>query len=120
MRLHWVVIGWMLGVLCALTAEAIADGSPVVEFKTPREREYWGWLQECRIQLDETKRELDGERQKVQTATATCNLTCPPLPACPSVSCGPDWLVTAGGIGLGLGVGLVVGQHSCPSIVLGQ
>lgn len=85
MQIRDVLVGLFIGVVFTAGAEPL-------HFKTPEEREYLQLALRCEGALEverrhaeadlaECRRRLDGERQKVQTATVVC------APVCPACSC---------------------------------
>ena len=91
-----------------------------VRFETENETRFWKWLVQCDADLRVAERRLEGEREKVSTASVTCSLVCAPAPACPSCDCANSvWTTVAVGAG-GLVGGFFHGSaaHQCPTSVV--
>ncbi len=124
------LLGWALlvpayapGDTPSPTTEKIAKLELPITFATTRERRYWDALITCDTELRIAERRLEGEVRKVATATATCNLTCPPIPECPGLDAGeggPGWLGLVGGIVGGAAGGFALGQatKACPDVIV--
>lgn len=118
--------GAVLGLSVCGGQPAFADPPPAppIKFETEREARYWSALTQCSQELEVSKRRLLGEVRKVQTASVTCTLSCPVIPACPpSPACEASCLLPSIGGAAGAGLlcaGLWALQARQPSIVIAK
>lgn len=100
--LLWLAVLFIPTCAVLTVADVLQAQEPrAVEFETPREEAYWRALQQCTQELETAVRRLEGEKEKVRTATVTVNLSCPAIPPCPEAS---GSCVFEGLVGTGLGV----------------
>lgn len=102
----------MIALVLALLA--VPDLSPTVPnpapvCTTPEACHFLDLALSCEGKLDEALRKLEGETQKVQTASASCSLQCA---ACPACECGSGWMVGFAAAGGALG-GVLGGALLC-------
>lgn len=91
-----------------------------VRFETENEARFWKWLVQCDADLRVAERRLEGEREKVSTASVTCSLVCAPAPTCPDCECATSVWTTVG-VGAGALVGgVLIGSRmqQCPTSVV--